>query len=264
MATNWYKQTAGQPAFPNLLWSKPQNRQIAGRLLIVGGQANSFSAPSQAYQAAKSAGIGQICLILPESLKKIVGNHLEGVYFGPSNPSGSLAEKALAEIVDQSATNDILLLAGDLGKNSQTSVLIEKMINSIIIPMVLTKESVAIYLGLNNINHPDKISLVLGLGQLQKLLNNRQWPKSIILSTPLPAVIEILSQFSHKHREILCVLINNNLLLSVNGRVSQTELQKFSENWMTNLGAYLATWLAQFPMQPFEAINCAVYEYQNY
>ena len=50
--TYWHKQTVEKPLFPDILWSRPQNKRQAGKLLIVGGHAESFAAVGEAYAAA--------------------------------------------------------------------------------------------------------------------------------------------------------------------------------------------------------------------
>ena len=54
----WQRQEPGEPLFPDLLWSRPENRQFAGKLLIMGGNAHGFAAPAEAYAHAEKAGIG--------------------------------------------------------------------------------------------------------------------------------------------------------------------------------------------------------------
>ena len=46
------KQTKAKPFFPDLLWSRPENKFHAGKLLIVGGNAQAALAPAQAYMLA--------------------------------------------------------------------------------------------------------------------------------------------------------------------------------------------------------------------
>jgi len=46
--TNWSRQTPEQPFFKDLLWSKPENRRHAGKLLIVGGNVHAMTAPGMA------------------------------------------------------------------------------------------------------------------------------------------------------------------------------------------------------------------------
>ena len=39
----WHKQTSSKPLFPELIWSRPENRQLAGKLLIIGGNLHGFA-----------------------------------------------------------------------------------------------------------------------------------------------------------------------------------------------------------------------------
>ena len=43
--TYWHKQGT-KPLYPDVIWSKPENKQAAGKLLIIGGHAYGFSAPA--------------------------------------------------------------------------------------------------------------------------------------------------------------------------------------------------------------------------
>ena len=54
----WQKQTADKPLYPDIEWNKPERRDQAGKLLIVGGNKLGFSAAAEAYQTAKDAGVG--------------------------------------------------------------------------------------------------------------------------------------------------------------------------------------------------------------
>ena len=73
----WHKQTADQPLFKDLLWSRPENRAQAGKLVIIGGNLHGISAPAEAYRQAEKAGAGSVRVLLPDSLKKTVGRMIE-------------------------------------------------------------------------------------------------------------------------------------------------------------------------------------------
>ena len=49
---HWHRQDIKEPLFGNTLWSRPQNRKLAGKLLIVGGHAHSFADVGHAYPPA--------------------------------------------------------------------------------------------------------------------------------------------------------------------------------------------------------------------
>src|SRR5690349_6150445 len=122
----WQSQT-DQPLFPNMLWSKPETKQGAGKLLIVGGQAQEFIHVAESFAAAEDAGAGTVRVLMPESTRKLT-KMLPNIEYAPSNVSGSFAKSALAELLDAGQWADGVLLAGDLGKNSETNLMLESFI----------------------------------------------------------------------------------------------------------------------------------------
>ncbi|MDO8591435.1 MAG: hypothetical protein Q7R60_00720, partial [bacterium] len=82
--TYWLKQTKDKPLFPDLLWSRPENKRLAGKLLVVGGNLYGFSAPGTAYGAALKAGVGTARVLLPDKLQKTVGKLIPEAEFVPS------------------------------------------------------------------------------------------------------------------------------------------------------------------------------------
>src|SRR3982750_2547854 len=116
--TYWHKQTAEKPLFPDMLWSRPENKRQAGKLLVVGGNVHGFAAAATAYAEAGKAGIGTARVLLPDSLQKTVGRVLEAGEYAPSTPSGSFSQRALAELLEMASWADGTLLAGDFGRNS--------------------------------------------------------------------------------------------------------------------------------------------------
>src|SRR5882757_7834828 len=117
--TYWHKQAIDKPLFPELLWSRPENKSFAGKLLIIGGNAHGFAAPAEAYVAAEKAGIGTTRILLPDSLQKTVGKLFAPAEFATSNPSGGFAQTSLAEALALSDWADGILVAGDTGRNSE-------------------------------------------------------------------------------------------------------------------------------------------------
>lgn len=124
MHSHWQKQDS-TPLFPNLVWSRPETKSTAGRLLIIGGTGQGFAGTAEAYQAAEKAGIGSVRVILPRSLEKTVGRLFPGAEFVPATPSGSFAVSALAELLDASSWAEGVLIAADTGNNSETTQLFE-------------------------------------------------------------------------------------------------------------------------------------------
>ena len=66
--TYWQQQTASKPLFPDIEWSKPEQRALAGRLGIIGGNKLGFAAVAEAYSTAHDSGVGEVRVLLPDAL----------------------------------------------------------------------------------------------------------------------------------------------------------------------------------------------------
>ena len=93
----WQRQDK-KPLFPEIEWNKPERRDQAGKLLIIGGSAGNFRAVALAYEAALKAGIGQVKVLVPDSLKKMIPPIITDIIFAPSNISGSFSMDAEANL----------------------------------------------------------------------------------------------------------------------------------------------------------------------
>ena len=79
----WHRQKTGQPLFADTLWSRPETKRQAGKLLIAGGQAQSFAAPAAAFTMATKAGIGVAKVLLPDSTQKLLGRNFSEAHLVP-------------------------------------------------------------------------------------------------------------------------------------------------------------------------------------
>src|SRR5665213_2495259 len=104
--TDWQRQTTDKILFPELLWSKPQNNHQAGKLLVVGGSQQNFSAVAETYNQTIEAGIGSARVVLPRSLQKVVGSFLPEAIFAPATPSGSFSSASVGELVAEAVWAD--------------------------------------------------------------------------------------------------------------------------------------------------------------
>lgn len=255
----WQTQSKDKPLFPELEWSRPENRTQAGKLLIVGGNLHGFAAPAEAYAAAVRAGVGTARVLLPDKVKRIVGRFLENGEFAPSTPSGSFGQKALDELLFQASWADATLLAGDLGRNSETAILIEKFLAKSPLPVTITKDAVDYVTSAPEIaiNRP-KTLLVLSLSQLQRLGTAAKFTKPIAFSMDLLHLVEWLHEFTAEHQPYIVVKHLNNILVAVDGRVSNTVLQEEKPIWRVETAASTSVWWLQNPGKPFEAITTAI------
>lgn len=255
----WLTQESSRPLFPELEWSRPENRLHAGKLLIIGGNLHGFAAPAEAYAAAVKAGIGTARVLLPDKVKKIVGQFLENGEFAPSTPVGSFGQKALNELLLHTAWADGVLIAGDLGRNSETAILIEKFLAKTSAAVTLTKDTIDYVTSAPHAALQRENTLfVLSLSQLQRLGITAKFTKPITFSMDLLHLVEWLYEFTLEHRPYIIVKHLNNLLVAVDGRVSNTVLGEDKQIWRVETAARASVWWLQNPNKPFEALTAAM------
>lgn len=256
----WLKQTRDKPLFPDLIWGRPENKQTAGKLLIIGGNAHGFAAPAEAYAEALKVGVGTARVLMPYATKKIVGSILENVEFAPSTPSGSLARQALGELLEQSKWADGVLLAGDLGHNSETAMLLETYLSKSSEPVTLTKDAVDYAVNIPEVmlERPHTL-LVLNISQLQKLYKQARLPVAITFSMDLLKLVEALHNLTNQHKIAVIVRHMDYFVVSYGGQVSTTPATiKGIDVWQVKTAAHAAVWWLQNSQKPFETITTSI------
>jgi ADP-dependent NAD(P)H-hydrate dehydratase / NAD(P)H-hydrate epimerase len=255
----WHKQTEDQPLFPDMLWSRPENRMHAGKLLVVGGNAQGFAAPAEAFAESGKAGIGVARVILPDALQKTVGKVFAAGEYAPSTPSGSFAQNALAELLGDSAWADGVLLAGDLGRNSETAILLEKFAGKYRGQLTITKDAADYFVGIPKsvLMRPDT-TLVISLAQLQKLGVSAHFPTAFTFGMDLLHLVEALHDFTVQHTCNIVVKHLDTIIVAANGQVSTTKLKQDKEIWRVQTAAHVATWWLQNSSKTFEALTTGV------
>ncbi len=255
----WHSQTKDKPLFPELEWSRPENKLHAGKLLVLGGNLHGFAAPAGAFGYAEQAGAGTVRVILPDAIRKIVGAILPEADYAPSTPSGSFSQKALSEVLQGAAWADGVLVAGDLGRNSETAILLESFLAKHHGQVTLTKEAVdyATSAPLTTLNRENTL-LVLSLAQLQRLGIAARMPSAVKFSMDLLHLVEWLHDFTTQHKPHIIVKHLEYLLVAVDGQVSSTKLANPSEMWRIKTAATASVWWMQHPSKPFEALTAAI------
>jgi hypothetical protein len=253
---SWQTQLADKPLFPDLLWSRPQNKRQAGKLLIVGGQAQEFSHVAASYQDAQKAGAGTIKVILPVSLSKLAAA-VPDVQFAPANQSGSFARSALAELLDASQWANGVLLAGDFGKNSETTATLDSLLAKIEKPVTINEDALqSIDTGFKQLMDRD-VDLILGFKTLQKLGGEAGLEKPFVSTMPSVALAERLSELSKTAAANIVAVSEGHIWVASRGQVTST---KSDQADLTRLSGYCAVWHMQNLAKPLEAITTACYQ----
>jgi ADP-dependent NAD(P)H-hydrate dehydratase / NAD(P)H-hydrate epimerase len=260
MERNYWQRQQDGPLFPELEWSRPENRATAGKLLIVGGNLHGFAAPAEAYIAAVRAGVGTARVLLPNAIQKIVGNVLENGEFAPSTPSGSFSQQALGDILMHANWSDGVLLAGDLGRNAETAILIEKFLAKSPLAVTLTKDAIDyITAASQSVLHRRQTLMVLSFSQLQRLTMAARFPQALTFSMDLLHLVEWLHAFSTAYSPSIIVKHHDQLLVAVNGQVSSTKITGDIPIWRVKTAAIASVWWLQNSQKPFEALTTAMH-----
>lgn len=259
--TYWQRQTDAAPLFGDLHWSRPETKLTAGKLLIVGGNIHGLTAPGIAYAAAAKAGIGTSRVLLPDAIRKTIGNSFPEGEFAPSTPSGSFGRGALNLILEQADWADAALLAGDFGRNSETAILLEELSKKFVGPLIITQDGLDYFI--RNIGEltlrPDTL-LVTNLSRLQKITIAGNPALIVRHSMSLHALVGLLNSWTRETGARILTYHNENFVYADAGMVSTTPSKEIT-NWEVPLAAYAATWWLQNPTRSFEAVTAAIYDF---
>lgn len=253
--TYWQLQKFDQPLFPDIIWSRPEHKSSAGKLLIIGGNLYAFSAPAEAFAEAGKAGAGTIRAVLPDATKKIVGRMIEHIEYAPSTPSGSFSQKALAELLDLASWSDGTLLAGDIGRNSETAIVLEKFITKYNGRLTITKDAANYAISVPEIIHQrEQTLLVISFAQLQQFTANLKFDKPFTFDMTLLKLVETLREFSLTTKNIIMVKHLNQIHCAYNGQVISTKLSYDTDIWRVKTATHASVWWMQNPTKPLQAI----------
>ncbi len=254
--TFWQRQTKDQPLFPDMVWSQPENRLHAGKLLIIGGSGYEFKEPANAYGDALQAGVGTAKVILPASMKKTVEHIFPEAEFAPHTPSGSFARKALAQFLDAAEWANGVLLAGDLGRNSETAILLETLLAKYHGLLVLANDAVDHFLDAPGacLSRPDTV-VVCNTAQLQKLAAAAHFTTAFTSTMPMLQMVEALHEFSATYNCNFVTWHDGAMYVASQGQISTTPFDNFNS---TDSAARAAVWSLQNPSRPYEALTTSL------
>lgn len=253
----WHKQTKDEPLYPDVLWSRPENKRLAGKLLIVGGGAHGFAAPAAAYSQAVKAGIGTVRVILPDSLLKTVGRLFPEAEFAASTPSGSFSRQSVAHLCDLAAWADGVLLAGDFGRNSETAAALEQFVNKYAGQLTLTQDSLDYFAHTRQLTTRPDTLLVPAFAQLQKQALTARFATPLTAGMDFLHLIDALHDFTMSHLPAILLPHAAAIFAAVGGEVSTT---RPLHHQPLLLASHAAVWWLQHPNQAFEALSSSLIE----
>ncbi len=256
--TYWHKQSADEPLYPDILWSRPESKNGAGKLAIIGGNAFAFGAPGLAYSIALESGAGVCNVLLPQAIKKTVKLMLPDAQYAPSNPSGSFSKQALDEFLQISSWSDSVILSGDLGRNSETAVLLEKYVQVYPGQLTLTQDTADYFKAFPKLILKRANSLlVVSLAQLQKICVHAPLMIAITYGMTLVQFVESLHEITELFPLVTIVSKHHDtIVVARNGEI--VSYKNEDEIWRVKTAAKASVFWMQNPNKPLESITSSL------
>ena len=259
MDSYWQIQPSTKPLFPDIEWSRPEQKNRAGKLTIVGGNKLGFISVSSAYETAQKLGAGQVRAVLPSALKGAFPATIAETIFVSSNTSGGFSKEATPEIVSSANWADVCLLIGDMGRNSETAMVCEQLIDKYSGHLVVTRDAVDLFKPVaERLVSRKNTTLVISFAQLQKLFQSVYYPKILSFSMQLMQLVDALHKFTITYPLTVVTFHDSQLLIAHDGRVITQEFSDPMAIWRGLTATETACYLLWSPEKPLEAIATSI------
>lgn len=255
---NWTKQL-DEPLFPDILWSRPERKSLAGKLLIIGGNSHEFAHVQQAYQLALEAGVGECKVVMPEKLRRLIG-HLEDCEFVPANSIGSFAQSALAPLLEYAAWADAVLLPGDISRNSETTIMLQQFAREYNGLLIATRDAFDQLVTDKAILDRPQTLLVASLSQVQQLAKALKHPTAIRFEMNNDQLVQALYAFTSGYASHWIVQHENWIHLLVDEEVVSTRLPQAPIGWQLETVTLASMLWTQNQAKPLEALSTAIFQ----
>jgi ADP-dependent NAD(P)H-hydrate dehydratase / NAD(P)H-hydrate epimerase len=254
----WQVQTSEKPLFPDVEWNRPEQRTLRGRLGIIGGNKLGFAGVAEAYSTAYSAGAGEVKVLLPDILRKTIPAAITEAIFAPNNISGSLSKEALEDMQALGAWSTGILLAGDTGKSSETTVVYDDFIGSYGDWITLTRDAVDLVRRSAPVlvERPHTL-YVISFAQLQKLFQDVYYPKILTFSMQLAQLVENVHKFTLSYPVTIMTLHQGHVVIAHEGQVVTQKWENPMAIWRGHTAARAASYLL-WHSKPLEALASSV------
>lgn len=255
----WLQQSLTQPLYPDIEWNKPEQKSLAGKLGIIGGNKLGFAAVGEAYMIALDTDVGAARVLLPDVLRKTIPAAITDAHFAPTNPSGGLARAASVDMHALGQWANGILLIGDAGKNSETAILYDDFIKDYSGQLTITRDAFDLFKQtLDIVVDRENTLLVVSFAQLQTLFKNVYYPKILTFSMQLQQLVEALHKFTITYPTTIVTFHQNQLVIASSGQVSTTPWDNPMAIWKGGVATRAACYWLWTPQKPLEAMTASL------
>lgn len=199
----------------DILWSLPERK--TGKVNVVGGNAQSFATVVKVGEELGTLNLETARMVVPDSLRGKLPPVPE-ISFAPGNSAGSFKKSPeLAAAVEDA---DAALIIGDLSRNSETAIALAEAVRPAVKPVVVARDAVDLLAPeMGALLEKPNLVLVGSAAQLQKVFRAVYYPKMLLLSMPLVAVVETLHKFTLTYPVTILTFHAEKILVAGGGKV---------------------------------------------
>jgi hypothetical protein len=224
----------------------------------VGGHRDGFAELQKAYAGFDAAGAAECHLALPDKLSKLVGS-LEGISLLASNPSGSIARDAVAELTHLADESDVVCVGPDLSNNSETTLTMQRVVAetraAVVIPSASSEQLMD---EAGEWSKKENLLFFVNQKQLFRLATKLAADTTIPLNITNESLLEIAKATSAQYAPTLVVITKDAVIYAVNGKAALSKIVISSGDYGALTGLIGLFWL-QNSGNTFEALQAAMH-----
>ena len=224
-------------------FERPEQKRLAGKILLIGGHVKAFFSVARATQVANERGVGEVLTVLPNSLEKKIPK-TNGIKYLASESAGGFSKDTREELTELMRGMDASLILGDMGKNSEVKELISGLLTEKCEhPTLLMRDAVDLALESEHFEvwiQNRNAEVFVTISQLKKMLQTIYYPRVLNLTAPLIQVVEILHKLTLSYDVTIVTMQSEQILLAQGGKVLSVALGETKYNPLTLFDGELA------------------------
>ncbi len=254
----WQRQEDGEALFQDIFWSMPETKTQKKILVLVGGNTHSFMGVAKSYELIYKAGIGDCRVVLPKKLERLIGSTLPSAVYLDNNDSGGIAKDSVNSMLEYERWGDAVLLAGELGHSSETTIFTNEYIEKSQKPLILSGDSLdSFYENPELIFEREDTVIIVDFKRLQKFAPKLRVETPLVSDMGIVKLVEVLHQLTAEREALVVTFHQGSVLVAMYGEITSTHY-KAGNNWQQQVAARAAVFFVQHQGKPFQAVTSSL------
>ncbi len=239
MLMNLITQTE-EPLVHNPDWLIPERTNQRGRFLVLGASNASLLTLQKCFDFFEKNGVNEVKFMLPKGLIDLV--HGNPKFFAvESDRKDSFDLRSYPELLGACDWADCVLIPGGVGRNSETSRCLEKILEQsssrfVLVGDCLEPVNPGISLGRAN------TTIVASLSQLQRMNLLTKGQKAIKLTDNHRQLIETIAELSENWASNVITLHGKWWIAASKANLARTLLDKEPDSWRLHTALLYGVW----------------------